>query len=745
MIQNPKNGKKNSRKWNGASLAGVLLALLLIVVYCLRFTGAPESPFDQGEAASSRMYVTSSRLAMDKSIMADMENANAEDSGETNQEQEQQEDEEEQPDEEQEQEIEEDHQGLADLVSRIEEEQPAEDIPETKPSGNQEEHPSDDPADGSQQGDTPSDVPGASDGGSGSGGTGGNGDGGSGGNGPGGSGENEGTITFFATDIVEGTTVNDPAFSFKLGLTKEAVEKGYTLISNLVYVNGSRVAFQSGESITLSEGENTIKVSVRLRGSNFSQIDAPYQTYHVYYTPKGHVFLGVYHAETGERLITGDVKEVADGNFPVYVVATDSDGNAAATSVMLNRNVQSMADGIYHLNLTPGKNTLSVTAGTGASKQNVTVTINFNTEDFVLNIESQAVTQAITGDQFGGNTYVEYPSASTELPVRLTCSAGRGNLVSVVVKGRDAETDMIGNINANGSFLISLNPTGETAIRVTCRDYEGVLKSYTWRIRFIRNGGYGDEKKPSIQTNLVNEDLNVADFILTVSAVSNGSSQKQLNLPSYFRVMVNGTEISCSGMSGVALEYPLHFQEGANVVTVTATDDEQYSATKEVVVTYTPAVTTVNVSIIVDAQVLGLGQWVAETIPVNSNVTIAQILEERLAAHGFSTIHSGSATGGDYYLAHLVKPGITNGWFLSEQQRQYYEAMGEVLNENVPTDSLGEFDFTMNSGWMITLNGYFIGGGMGTRTVREGDVIRIQFTLNRGSDIGVDPNSDIYG
>ena len=46
---------------------------------------------------------------------------------------------------------------------------------------------------------------------------------------------------------------------------------------------------------------------------------------------------------------------------------------------------------------------------------------------------------------------------------------------------------------------------------------------------------------------------------------------------------------------------------------------------------------------------------------------------------------------------------------------------------------------------MITLNDYFIGMGMGTRPVRDGDVVHVQFTLNRGVDIGVDSDGGIYG
>lgn len=51
-------------------------------------------------------------------------------------------------------------------------------------------------------------------------------------------------------------------------------------------------------------------------------------------------------------------------------------------------------------------------------------------------------------------------------------------------------------------------------------------------------------------------------------------------------------------------------------------------------------------------------------------------------------------------------------------------------------DSLGEFDFTQGSGWMYSVNNEFPWYGFGSYMLQDGDVMRVQYTLSFGSDIG---------
>ena len=57
-------------------LAGICLAVLFFVLLAGFGRTAPENPMEEGKADASRMYLTSSTLAMDEKQLAGVENAN---------------------------------------------------------------------------------------------------------------------------------------------------------------------------------------------------------------------------------------------------------------------------------------------------------------------------------------------------------------------------------------------------------------------------------------------------------------------------------------------------------------------------------------------------------------------------------------------------------------------------------------------------------------------------------------------
>ena len=178
---------------------------------------------------------------------------------------------------------------------------------------------------------------------------------------------------------------------------------------------------------------------------------------------------------------------------------------------------------------------------------------------------------------------------------------------------------------------------------------------------------------------------------------------------------------------------------------IKAVDNEGYTAEKTLTVTYNPVAEEARVRVIVSGEVLGLGTMIDETITAKSDQTVAQIVEDRLAAHGYSTIHDGVADADSYFLRHVMKTGITDGWSISAEERSLLEMLGYDIAEGPKNpNSLGERDFTAGSGWMVTLNHYYIAQTMGTRPIRDGDEIHLIYTLSVGKDIGVDTSSSIY-
>ena len=110
---------------------------------------------------------------------------------------------------------------------------------------------------------------------------------------------------------------------------------------------------------------------------------------------------------------------------------------------------------------------------------------------------------------------------------------------------------------------------------------------------------------------------------------------------------------------------------------------------------------------------------------------MAQVLE----SYGYEYQYSGDLKNG-FYLAHLIKPGITNGWVIPEELENDIDEDGLMWTNIYHTDSLGEQDFTQGSGWMYCVNGVFPNYSLSECYLQDGDVLRLRFTLAYGKDIG---------
>lgn len=752
---------KKSIKKTAAALAGVILTVLFLLLLTGFGQTAPENPMEEGQADASRMYLTSSTLAMDEELLAGVENANISSGGDGGTAQ--QETQEQQPEEETDQQVQtqETRQGAQTTEVDSQNQNPDETSEET------------DSSDQTQAGINKSllsliqknESGGTGGQPSGGGGSGENpGDGGSGTT-PGGDsgripadGGQQSTLNpsaseeLFITSIRDGDEVTDPEYPFTITLTEKG--KQLTLVSMTVTLNGSGRRCSMEDSLTLREGANQIVVTLRFRDHKYNQIDAPSKAYTVYYVPENGILLQVRNAKTGETIYDGDTLTVYEDNIWIEVTAKQATAQGmrdVSSRVRLwGRTQTADSDGIYRMKLSVGdQNVLKVVAGEGGNNQaSLTCTIRYKLDNFSLSFESDAVTEKVSGYRFGGYTEAQYTAASEKFRFRVSCSVNTGleKITSVKATNRYGSTELLPNMGADGSITYSLDTSSQgNAIRVTCMDSDGEEKYYTWYIYFRRQADEEENQKkaPVIMASLTNEVVHRNPYVLPVVVYD---WQGNTLSPSNFKVYLNGEELNFDSISGGAYEYNLYLTEGQNHVLIYAEDNNQYTAKKELTVTFTPEKESAQIHVIVSAEVVGLGTLIDEYITTMSDVTVAEIVEERLAAYGYSTVHDGTATGNNYYLRHIQKPGMMNGWSISEEERSLLEMEGYSIDENlVGTDSLGERDFTAGSGWMITLNHYFIGQTMGTRAVRDGDEIHLIYTLDVGNDIGVDPDSGIYG
>ncbi|HPR39718.1 MAG TPA: dockerin type I domain-containing protein [Oscillospiraceae bacterium] len=110
-----------------------------------------------------------------------------------------------------------------------------------------------------------------------------------------------------------------------------------------------------------------------------------------------------------------------------------------------------------------------------------------------------------------------------------------------------------------------------------------------------------------------------------------------------------------------------------------------------------------------------------EEIPFYEGDTIAEVTLRYLEDNGLEATYTGTPTS-SFYLSAI-------GTF-------YSEAAGEE-------EMFGEFSAGVNSGWMITLNEWFINQGASEFEVENGDVIRWQYTCQLGADIGCDWDNSV--
>lgn len=721
----------NKKKLSG--FAAALLAAVLVFVALGADRTPPEEKTDTSGA--SEMYVTTKNLAYDESLLQDVHNANinSSQSGAQQQEEEQESEESQEQQAEERQEQEESRQGEQQTRTQESQGEQAQELSVTDSfrslikrsslSGVDPDNISS-PGGGSDPGEN------------------------------GGGGEGGGSLTLdegqasdlFYTTITNGEIVDSSDYSFRVFLTAKG--KKLSLIAQTVSVNGKQKDFRNGDSIKLKEGANKVRVALRFRDAGRNQIDAA-KNYTVYFYKSDHYYLIVENADTGASLGDGSTVTSYQPSMRIKVYAMHA-GKAIRARVRLNGSTVSEASNdIYALTLKLGGNTLSITAGSGVNQINFSCTINYRTEVFSIELESdgsddtgRAIDDIITPDIFGRQKAHTWTSDNQTFRFRISFTqvTGKEQLTYVGITKNGYTTDVTARADARGYIATELEAFGQdqqlykgNIVYAEFTDSDGIKQSFTWVITYQRvsTPAY---REPSVFVGLANgQKVNELPFSVPVKAFDWRGNEL---MPDNFTVSLNGQVLSFSSITPQGYEYALYSDEGPNTLVVTVTDNEQYTVTRTINYTFSHNAETVYVNLSVSADVLGLGSLISETSSATSGMTVAELVEERLAAYGYSAGSTGS--GSDYFLNRIYREGILKGWNLTDEQKARYSDEGYDIYPPADVNSLGSKDITAGSGWMVTVNGIFIGNSMGSTYIRDGDDIRLMFTLDLGKDIGVD-------
>lgn len=204
------------------------------------------------------------------------------------------------------------------------------------------------------------------------------------------------------------------------------------------------------------------------------------------------------------------------------------------------------------------------------------------------------------------------------------------------------------------------------------------------------------------------------------------------------QVTVNGEKVYRSGESGGKVNYGAEMSEGENTIRITAQDP--YGKTRTVLYviygkTGAEEEKEGTITLTVEAGTIGKGSILG---PVSAEVaadkpfpyTLDNILKEK----GIHYDSSGSFNTG-FYIKRIYKSGITSGYQIPSALEQILEEDIGYTKTKIEANSLGEKDFTTESGWMCQVNGESLSHGMSGYIPRDGDIVRIRFTLWQGKDL----------
>lgn len=543
---------------------------------------------------------------------------------------------------------------------------------------------------------------------------------------------------YFKTSIIDGSTVESETYGFSIqhlttlevtGMSAAVNGKEYLFPANSRYMN-----------VRLATGANTITVSVNYREADGSTVCAS-KSYTVYYAQAGELIIVAKRVSDNKPL--NELATVTDGEL-TFTASMVQDGNEyPVQSVTLNGRTLTGIGDTYTASLNSGANTIRIKGGYQSASAEEIYTIIYNANAFRIKTSiSDTVIDDNTAQSSASFEKVTVDSEQYRFGFQLIQSTGKESIDRVRVSDSTGTTSL--TQESDDWYTVQMGRE-DRKLYIDYKDSLGQLKTYKYQLHFQRNAeDTPEDRQPTISPEIEMDGtiigltdgltLKNPDIILLVDGRS--YTGKQLYSSNY-TVSVNGMVVPAPvSQSGSKFGYSTYLSnEGANTITITATDADGYSATRSWTVYYENGDITVTVS--VEATTVGLGYLVSPTeVTVPGGTDAWSIVEKVLTENGYGISGSGS------YLSALQRSGICSGFFIDPELMDLIVADG--MDENgagldpqpFSMDSLGEFDFYRWSGWMYSYNGSYPGYGMNVCKPQDGSVIRVRYTLALGKDIG---------
>ena len=543
---------------------------------------------------------------------------------------------------------------------------------------------------------------------------------------------------YFTTSIIDGSTVESETYGFSIqhlttlevtGMSAAVNGKEYLFPANSRYMN-----------VRLATGANTITVSVNYREADGSTVCAS-KSYTVYYAQAGELIIVAKRVSDNKPL--NELTTVTDGEL-TFTASMVQDGNEyPVQSVTLNGRTLTGIGDTYTASLNSGANTIRIKGSyqSSSAKEKYTITYNANAFQIITSI-SDTVIDDNTAQSSASFEKVTVDSERYRFELQPIQSTGKESIDRVRVSDSTGTTSL--TQDSDGRYTVDMGRE-DRQLYIDYKDSTGRSKTYKYLLHFQRGAeDTPEDRQPTIIAQVEADGtvigltngltMKTPDLIVLVDGHSYTGKQLYSN---NYTVSVNGMVVPAPvSQSGSKFGYSTYLSnEGANTITITATDGDGYAATRSWTVYYENGDITVTVS--VEATTVGLGYLVPPTeVTVPGGTDAWSIVEKVLTENGYGISGSGS------YLSAIQRSGICSGFFIDSELMELIMADG--MDENgagldpqpFSMDSLGEFDFYRWSGWMYSYNGSYPGYGMNVCKPQDGSVIRVRYTLAMGKDIG---------
>lgn len=542
---------------------------------------------------------------------------------------------------------------------------------------------------------------------------------------------------YFTTSIIDGETTAEETYPFTITHQPQREPIGLA-----VTVNGREVRYAAqttSVTVHLAAGANTIVVSADYREDG-GTVRAT-RSYTVCYAQPGELIIVAKRTSDGRQL--GELGTVSEGAL-TFTACAERDGSTyPVQSVELNGRTLAGSGDTYTAQLNSGENRIRIKASYQSSTADVTYTITYNAKAFqIITSISDTVIDDNTAQSSASFEKVTVDSQQYKFRLHLNQSTGKESIDRVRVSDSTGTFSL--TQDSNDRYTVDMGRE-DRMLYIDYKDSTGRSKTYKYQLHFQRGAeGTPEDRQPTIIAQVEADGtvigltngltMKTPDLIVLVDGRSCNGQQLYAN---NYTVSVNGTVVSAPiSQSGYQFGYTAYLSnEGANTITITATDGDGYSATRSWTVYYENGDITVTVS--VEATTVGLGYLVAPTeVTVPGGTDAWTVVQQVLTENGYTVSGSGS------YLSAIQRSGICSGFFIDSELMELIMADG--MDENgagldpqpFSMDSLGEFDFYRWSGWMYSYNGSYPGYGMNVCKPQDGSVIRVRYTLAMGKDIG---------